>query len=312
MVPRLASGALQPATAAVDWRTGAMILSRSGRAAADQLTLTVEEATRSRALTPAFHSAAQAQAGERPVEVTYVRDLPGAVRLQAAGYEIAFSPHASMHVSNAGHAAEAGGVVSIGRTPDSAARRGFVRDEDPLANASRWYLFVGASGRLVGWSMLRNDDGGWRPVNLSGSGPDRRGHQRPGRPRLAQRPAADLPGLCPQEGEVQRALPVLSEGRLHRGPVAGHPAKGLGGRGKSALAAAPASARLAAQCGGAMTATAGAASTGARMGTFHRLRSIVGGSAGNLVEWYDWYAYSAFTLYFAKVFFPAATRPRSC
>lgn len=36
----------------------------------------------------------------------------------------------------------------------------------------------------------------------------------------------------------------------------------------------------------------------------HRLRNIVGGSAGNLVEWYDWYAYSAFTLYFAPVFFP--------
>src|SRR6188472_257486 len=35
-----------------------------------------------------------------------------------------------------------------------------------------------------------------------------------------------------------------------------------------------------------------------------RLRSIVGGSAGNLVEWYDWYAYSAFALYFAKHFFP--------
>ncbi|MET0252157.1 MAG: MFS transporter [Novosphingobium sp.] len=36
----------------------------------------------------------------------------------------------------------------------------------------------------------------------------------------------------------------------------------------------------------------------------HRLRNIVGGSAGNLVEWYDWYVYSAFTLYFAPVFFP--------
>ena len=35
-----------------------------------------------------------------------------------------------------------------------------------------------------------------------------------------------------------------------------------------------------------------------------RLRNIVGGSAGNLVEWYDWYVYSAFTLYFAPVFFP--------
>lgn len=36
-----------------------------------------------------------------------------------------------------------------------------------------------------------------------------------------------------------------------------------------------------------------------------RLKAIVGGSAGNLVEWYDWYAYSAFTLYFAPHFFPS-------
>lgn len=36
-----------------------------------------------------------------------------------------------------------------------------------------------------------------------------------------------------------------------------------------------------------------------------RLKSILGGSAGNLVEWYDWYVYAAFTLYFASVFFPA-------
>lgn len=36
-----------------------------------------------------------------------------------------------------------------------------------------------------------------------------------------------------------------------------------------------------------------------------RLRSILGGSAGNLVEWYDWFAYSAFSIYFAAQFFPA-------
>lgn len=35
-----------------------------------------------------------------------------------------------------------------------------------------------------------------------------------------------------------------------------------------------------------------------------RLRNIVGGSAGNLVEWFDWFAYAAFTVYFAPVFFP--------
>ena len=38
-----------------------------------------------------------------------------------------------------------------------------------------------------------------------------------------------------------------------------------------------------------------------------RLRNIVGGSAGNLVEWFDWYAYAAFTLYFAPLFFPSAS-----
>jgi len=40
----------------------------------------------------------------------------------------------------------------------------------------------------------------------------------------------------------------------------------------------------------------------------NRLRSIVGGSVGNLVEWYDWYVYSAFSLYFAKSFFPPASQ----
>ncbi|WNG13652.1 MFS transporter [Cystobacter fuscus] len=35
-----------------------------------------------------------------------------------------------------------------------------------------------------------------------------------------------------------------------------------------------------------------------------RLLSIFGGSVGNLIEWYDFYIYSAFSLYFAPSFFP--------
>jgi MHS family alpha-ketoglutarate permease-like MFS transporter len=38
--------------------------------------------------------------------------------------------------------------------------------------------------------------------------------------------------------------------------------------------------------------------------TTSRLKSIFSGSVGNMVEWYDWYVYAAFSLYFAKVFFP--------
>ncbi|HEY5854456.1 MAG TPA: MFS transporter [Aldersonia sp.] len=33
--------------------------------------------------------------------------------------------------------------------------------------------------------------------------------------------------------------------------------------------------------------------------------NVLRGSIGNLVEWYDWYVYAAFSVYFAKAFFPA-------
>src|SRR5580692_13019075 len=35
-----------------------------------------------------------------------------------------------------------------------------------------------------------------------------------------------------------------------------------------------------------------------------RIKAIFIGSSGNLVEWYDFYAYAAFALYFAGAFFP--------
>jgi MHS family alpha-ketoglutarate permease-like MFS transporter len=35
-----------------------------------------------------------------------------------------------------------------------------------------------------------------------------------------------------------------------------------------------------------------------------RLTSIIGGSAGNVIEWFDFLAYSVFSIYFSKAFFP--------
>ncbi len=40
------------------------------------------------------------------------------------------------------------------------------------------------------------------------------------------------------------------------------------------------------------------------LGFGKRIRAILIGSSGNLVEWYDFYVYAAFSLYFAKAFFP--------
>src|SRR3990167_11376977 len=42
--------------------------------------------------------------------------------------------------------------------------------------------------------------------------------------------------------------------------------------------------------------------------TARRLKAIFVGSSGNLVEWFDFYTYSAFALYFAGAFFPAASQ----
>lgn len=39
-----------------------------------------------------------------------------------------------------------------------------------------------------------------------------------------------------------------------------------------------------------------------------RLRSIIGGSAGNVIEWYDFLAYSIFSIYFSHAFFPHGNR----
>ena len=39
--------------------------------------------------------------------------------------------------------------------------------------------------------------------------------------------------------------------------------------------------------------------------THRRIWAIVGGSSGNLVEWYDFYVYSFTALYFAAEFFPS-------
>src|SRR5437899_720204 len=40
-----------------------------------------------------------------------------------------------------------------------------------------------------------------------------------------------------------------------------------------------------------------------------RIKAIFLGSIGNLVEWYDFYVYTAFALYFAASFFPNTNNP---
>ena len=54
----------------------------------------------------------------------------------------------------------------------------------------------------------------------------------------------------------------------------------------------------------AFSIAAGASASSPPIGVGKRIKSIFIGSVGNLIEWYDFYAYSAFALYFAGSFFP--------
>src|SRR5882672_813590 len=40
---------------------------------------------------------------------------------------------------------------------------------------------------------------------------------------------------------------------------------------------------------------------------WRRLKNVIGGSAGNFVEWFDWFAYASFAIYFSRSFFPAGS-----
>ena len=44
------------------------------------------------------------------------------------------------------------------------------------------------------------------------------------------------------------------------------------------------------------------------MAPWHRLKNILGGSAGNFVEWFDWFAYASFAIYFSRAFFPQGSQ----
>jgi hypothetical protein len=167
---------VDPAMAAVpkafvDARTGAMILSRSGRNVLEHMAERLGEAEPERSMAPL-----QSIDGARPLEIkpaTYSRDWPEAVSFQAGGYEVEFSPHASLRVAGDVAEAEAGGVLRVWRSPEGSKEvdvLGVSSEHDARSpKAQRWYLFLGASGRTVDWRAIRNTGGGERWAGSSGA-----------------------------------------------------------------------------------------------------------------------------------------------
>jgi len=160
---------IDPAVAAVpkaflDVKTGAMILSRSGRNVLEHMTERLGEAEPERSM-----AHLQFIDGARPLEVkpvAYARDWPEAVSFQAGDYEVEFSPHASLRIVQDVTEAEAGGMLRVWRSPTGGKEvdvLGVSSEHDARSpKAQRWYLFLGASGRTVDWRAIRNTGGGDR------------------------------------------------------------------------------------------------------------------------------------------------------
>jgi hypothetical protein len=149
--------AFQPGDGPSRWRSaGGVAHVAADGSAIDTLRVSVGEVGRGAPLNLNDYDA-------RAYEVRLTRDWPAAVRYAGERYNLDVTPHAGFGVSNLGNSAEAGATVTLGQRADAIASRldslG-VRDGTVFGGTGRWYLFAAASGRAMGFNMLRDGANG--------------------------------------------------------------------------------------------------------------------------------------------------------
>jgi hypothetical protein len=143
-----------------DWRSRQVVRASSSGAAIDTLRISVGEAAR----TPNGLPLDLSHNGfNETYEVRLTRDWPAAVSVGGDRYDLALTPHAGFGVSNGGNSAEAGATLTLGQKGDRIAA-GLdslgVRDGSVFGGQGRWYVFAAASGRAMGFNMLKDGANG--------------------------------------------------------------------------------------------------------------------------------------------------------
>lgn len=109
-------------------------------------------------------------------DIGVVRSWPRAVSFSAEGLAFDVSPHAGFGVSPFGGLAEGGAMLTVSKSREQQAverlRDLGVKDGQAFGDTGRWYLFAAASGRAVGFNMLRGERGwdraGWSTDDTGG------------------------------------------------------------------------------------------------------------------------------------------------
>lgn len=216
-----------PGQGLAQWRTEEIRLGDRGRGAAvNALRLSVRALNRAPGGLVLGSNLGHEDNETQSFDVSYIRGWPSALMFKAGAYDLDFTPHAGLGLSDQGGSAEAGAVVRLGAGLDTARARQIAEglglstvDGQSFGNRGRWYLFAAASGRAVGLNMTRDGSTG----NLRGSG-------------WSIDPAARIisdaqAGLGWRQGSVQASL-----GYLHRDIKNEFGVRGAGRNGDSLIA----------------------------------------------------------------------------
>ena len=154
----------------VSWRSNAFTHQAEPGGPIDSVRVSVGGVARVAAVAPLVLVRPGAEAYEaRDDDVTVTRGWPTAMQFGGGKYALDVTPHAGVGFGGSGGSAEAGATVRLGK-----AMKGQVQDalglhdgDATFGDRGRWYIYAAASGRAVGFNMLRGQNGDWSRAGLT-------------------------------------------------------------------------------------------------------------------------------------------------
>ncbi|WP_184715951.1 lipid A-modifier LpxR family protein [Caulobacter sp.] len=154
----------------VTWRSNAIVRQAQAGGPIDAVRVSVAGSAPTAAFAPLTLQRPDAYE-VREVDVTVLRGWPSAVSLAGRKYALDVTPHAGVGFGGAGGSAEAGATLRLGKKKNMGDRvtdaLGVREGDEAFGDRGRWYIFAAASGRAVGFNMLRGQNGDWNRAGLS-------------------------------------------------------------------------------------------------------------------------------------------------
>lgn len=142
------------------WRSGELSLSPPDSVSDQRLQLSMGERYISPTGLPLTRPEQGLAGSGRSFAIDYSVGVPGALSFSTPGHDWSLTPHAGIGVSDAGGKASAGAELSFKERAEGLLEDLGVRDGTDMRARGRYYLFAAASGRAVGFNLLRDSSSG--------------------------------------------------------------------------------------------------------------------------------------------------------